>query len=106
MFDKLAALERQYEELVQRLGSAELQSDPTEYRKQSKLLAEIEETVERFREYKEVVHSVAETEELLAAGDPDMREMAHDELKGLIVRREAPRHVVRYARSHRRTNGL
>ena len=89
MFDKLAALERQYEELVQRLGSAELQSDPSEYRKQSKLLAEIEETVERFREYKEVVHSVAETEELLAAGDPDMRELAHDELKGLIVRREA-----------------
>ncbi len=89
MFDKLAALERQYEELVQRLGSAELQSDPSEYRKQSKSLAEIEETVERFREYKEVVHSVAETEELLAAGDPDMRELAHDELKGLIVRREA-----------------
>lgn len=24
----------------------------------------------------------------------------------LIVRRESPRHVVRYARSHRRTNGL
>ncbi len=25
---------------------------------------------------------------------------------GLMVRREAPRHAVRYARSHRRTNGL
>jgi hypothetical protein len=24
----------------------------------------------------------------------------------LLVRREAPRHAVRYARSHRRTNGL
>ena len=24
----------------------------------------------------------------------------------LMVRREAPRHTVRYARSHRRTNGL
>ncbi len=25
---------------------------------------------------------------------------------GLMVRREVPRHAVRYARSHRRTNGL
>ncbi len=25
---------------------------------------------------------------------------------GLMVRREVPRHEVRYARSHRRTNGL
>ena len=40
MFDKLAAVERRYEELVQRLGSAELQSDPSEYRKQAKALVE------------------------------------------------------------------
>jgi peptide chain release factor 1 len=89
MFDKLAAIERQYEELVQRLGSPELQSDPTEYRKLSKLLAEIEQTVERFREYKEVEHSVAETEELLSGGDADMRDLAQQELKNLTARREA-----------------
>ena len=34
MFDKLAATEHQYEELMHRLGSAELQSDQAEYRKQ------------------------------------------------------------------------
>ena len=28
MFEKLTATERQYEELLQRLGSAELQNDP------------------------------------------------------------------------------
>jgi peptide chain release factor 1 len=89
MFDKLAALERRYEELVQRLGSAELQNDSTEYRKQAKALAEIEQTVERFREYKSVARSVAETEELLAGGDSDMRALAQDELKTLIARRDA-----------------
>ena len=72
MFDKLAALERRYDDLLHRLGSGELQSDPAEYRKQSKALAEIQSTVERFREYKSVVKNVAETEELMAAGDPDM----------------------------------
>ena len=73
MLDKLAATERQYEELVARLGSAELQSDATEYRKQAKTLAEIEPLVERFREYKQVTRDIAQTEELMAAGDPEMR---------------------------------
>jgi peptide chain release factor 1 len=89
MFDKLAATERQYEELVHRLGSSELQSDPAEYRKQAKALAEIEQTVERFREYKSVAQAVAETEELLAGSDEDMRALAQEELKSLLARREA-----------------
>jgi peptide chain release factor 1 len=89
MFDKLAATERQYEDLVHRLGSTELQSDPAEYRKQAKALAEIEHTVERFREYKATVQTVAETEELLASGDEDMRALAQEELKALIAKRDA-----------------
>src|SRR4051794_26125040 len=88
MLDKLAATEQQYEELMQRLGSAELQSDPAEYRKQAKTLSEIEQTVERYREYKSVVHDIAQTEELASAGDADMRELAQEELKGLVARRE------------------
>jgi len=89
MFDKLAAIERQYEELVQRLGSAELQSEPAEYRKQAKALAEIEPTVQRFREYRDVDHAVTETEALATGSDLEMREMAQEELKDLTVRREA-----------------
>src|SRR5262245_61734 len=89
MFDKLAATERQYEELLERLGTAELQTEPSEYRKQAKLLSEIEPIVMRFREYKTTTHQIAETEELLTAGsDPDMKELAHEELKSLIARRE------------------
>jgi peptide chain release factor 1 len=89
MFDKLAAIERRYEDLVQRLGSAELQSDSSEYRRQAKALAEIQQTVERFREYKSVARSVAETEEILSAGDPEMRTLAQEELKALVARRDA-----------------
>jgi peptide chain release factor 1 len=89
MFDKLAAIERQYEDVVQRLGSAELQNDPSEYRRQSKALAEIQETVDRFRDYKSVVRTVAETEELATSGDQEMRELAQLELKALVAKREA-----------------
>jgi peptide chain release factor 1 len=88
MFDKLEAIERQYDELAARLGSAELQNEPAEYRKQAKAFSEIEPTVETFREYKTVVRTVAETEELVAAGDPDMRELAQEELKDLVARRD------------------
>src|SRR6266852_7631670 len=88
MFDKLTATERQYDELLQRLGSSEVQSDPSEYRKQAKTLADIEPLVERFREYKTVTRDIAQTEELASAGDPDMRELAQQELKSLVARRE------------------
>ncbi|MGE0450666.1 MAG: peptide chain release factor 1 [Vicinamibacterales bacterium] len=89
MFDKLATIEQQYEDLLHRLGSTELQSDPAEYRKQAKALSDIEPTVQRYREYKSVLRGIAETEELVAASDTDMRELAQEELRALLVRREA-----------------
>jgi peptide chain release factor 1 len=89
MFDKLAATERQYEELLQLVGSAEIQADTTTYRKHTKALAELEPLVERFREYKTITRDIAQTEELASGGDPDMRELAQEELKGLTARRDA-----------------
>src|SRR2546426_2549934 len=89
MLDKLASEEQRYEDLMRLLGTTEVQSDPAEYRKHAKALAEVEPLVERFREYKTVVRDVAQTEELSAAGDPDMRELAKAELKSLVARRES-----------------
>ena len=88
MFDKLAAIERQYEELAERLGSSEVQSDASEYRKHAKALAEIETLVERFREYKIVTRDIAQTEELVSGADADMRELAQQELKSLVATRD------------------
>ena len=88
MFDKLSATERQYDEVLAKLGSAEIQSDPSEYRRQAKLLSEIEPLVARFREYQTVTRDIAQTEELAASADADMRELAQEELKGLVARRE------------------
>src|SRR5471032_1042303 len=89
MFDKLAAEEQRYEDLTHLLGTSEVQSDTSAYRKHAKALAEIEPMVERFREYKAVATDIAQTEELVTAGDPDMRELAREELKGLTARRDA-----------------
>src|SRR6185295_7590634 len=89
MFDKLAAEEQRYEDLMRLLGTTEVQSDTSEYRKHAKALAEVEPLVLKFREYKTVAGEIAQTEELAGAGDTDMRELAREELKSLTSRRDA-----------------
>src|SRR3982750_3259872 len=89
MFDKLAAEEQRYEQLMARLGTTEVQSDAADYRKHAKALAEVEPLVEKFREYKSVAADIAGAEELAAAADSEMRELAREELKSLTARRDA-----------------
>jgi peptide chain release factor 1 len=88
MFDKLTAEEQRYEDLMRLLGTTEVQSDSSEYRKHAKALAELEPMIERFREYKSVVNDITQTEELAAGSDTDMRDLAREELKGLVARRD------------------
>ena len=89
MFDKLAAEEQRYEDLMRLLGTTEVQNDQAEYRKHAKALADLEPLVERFREYKATVQSLAEAEELAGGGDADMRELAKEEVKSLAAKRDA-----------------
>jgi peptide chain release factor 1 len=89
MLDKLIAEEKRYEELTRLLSTNEVQSDQAEYRKHAKALAEVEPLVERFRDYQLIARDVAQTEELAAGADADMRELAREELKALVVRRDA-----------------
>jgi peptide chain release factor 1 len=87
MFDKLASVERKYEELMASLGTSAVQNDPQEYRRQAKALSDIEPLVQKFREYKEVAQEIAQTEELMKGTDPEMRDLAEEELSGLGARR-------------------
>ena len=87
--DKLASVESQYEELVTRLGSAEVQSDQTEYKKAAKKLAELEPLVDKAREYKAVQKDIEGAEDIVRGGDPEMQELAREELASLHARRDA-----------------
>jgi peptide chain release factor 1 len=88
MFDKLSSVESRYEGLMAQLGSTELQSDPSEYRKAAKTLSDLEPLVQKFREYKGVEAAIAGTQEVLTGDDPEMRELAQDELTELQSRRD------------------
>src|SRR5437868_13706109 len=89
MFDKLSAEEQRYEQLMARLGTTEVQSDAAEYRRHAKALAEVEPLVAKFRDYKAVAADIAGAEELAASGDAEMRDLAKEELKSLVARRDA-----------------
>ena len=63
-----------------------VQADTAKFRTHSKELAEMQPLIEHFRQYKEVAESLAATEELMK--DPDMRELAQEELTSLQARRD------------------
>jgi len=88
MFDKLAALERRYEELMASLGTSAVQNDPTEYRKQAKALAELQPLVEKYRKYQDLASEISQAEELAKGADAEMRQLAQEELSDLQARRE------------------
>jgi peptide chain release factor 1 len=89
MFDKLSTVETQYDQLMARLGTTEVQSDANDYRRSAKALAELEPLVQKFREYKTIQKDIDGAEELVGGTDVEMRDMARDELKDLQLRRDA-----------------
>src|SRR3989304_547290 len=88
MFDKLASVEAKYEQLMAEVADPAVQADTAKFRTHSKMLAEMQPLVEHFRADKDMVARITTTEELLT--DPDMRELAQEELKALEARRDRP----------------
>jgi peptide chain release factor 1 len=86
MLDKLTAAESRYEQLMAEMADPAVQADTVKFRTHSKELAEMQPLIEQFREYKDVAAQFAATEELIK--DPDMRELAQEELKSLQARRD------------------
>jgi peptide chain release factor 1 len=86
MFDKLNATAEKYEQLMAELGDPAVQADTTKFRESSKAISEMQPLVDAYREYQQVVADIAGAQEMLK--DPDMREMAEEELQALETRRD------------------
>src|SRR5437762_264524 len=87
--EKLEAVEKRYEALEAKLAQPEVISEPALYQKTAKAHAELEEVVERFREWKGLRKSLAETKTLVgeSAADAALKELAEEELAALEKRR-------------------
>jgi peptide chain release factor 1 len=83
MFDRLDQIEERYEELGRQLSDPNIVSDQANYRKVSKQHRDLEDTVEKFREYRKLKDGVSEAKAMLGESDADMRSMAEEELATL-----------------------
>ena len=84
--EKLRAHERKYEELLRLLSDASVQADTSAYRTHSKALAELQPIVDKFREYERATSALIEARDMIAAGDPEMRALAEEEIRGIEPR--------------------
>jgi len=87
--DKLAEIERKYEELTAQLGDPAVLADQSLYQKTAKAHSELREVVEKYREWKGIHKGLEETKALLeeASTDLEMKALAHEELSDLEKRR-------------------
>ncbi len=78
---KLDTLSERYEEVGQLLSDPDTIGDQNKYRELSKEYAELEPVVKAYLSYQQIINAIAEAKLLLKDSDPDMREMAQEELK-------------------------
>ncbi len=80
LINKLDLLQDRFEEVTALLGDAEVISNQTQFRAYSKEYAEIEPVIAAFREFRKVQGDLEGALALLKDSDPDLREMAEEEV--------------------------
>lgn len=84
MFDRLQAVEDRYERLNELLSDPEIINDSKKLREYSKEQADLQETVQTYRQYKEAQAQLQDAKAMLDEKlDPEMREMVKEEVNDL-----------------------
>ena len=86
MLERLKAIYRQYEELLQRLELPETYSDPTLYARVEREARELQPVAEAYAAYARACGDLEAAQALLS--DPEMRELAQEELQAAKAERE------------------
>jgi peptide chain release factor 1 len=87
MFEKLLSVESKYEQMMAEMADPAVQADNARFRSHSKALSDMQPLVDKFREYKDVLAQIEATRQMLE--DPDMRELAEQEMADLTAQRDA-----------------
>jgi peptide chain release factor 1 len=80
---KLDEMEARFDALTRQMTDPAVISDGDSYRKIAKERSELEETVAKYREHKQVKRNYDEGRQMLADPDPELRQMANDEIQRL-----------------------
>jgi peptide chain release factor 1 len=89
-FQKLKDIEARFGEVEARMSSEDVARDPSAFQKLAKESKDIAPIVQRYRAYKDTLAELTKVQEMARSeSDPELREMAHEELKTLETRRDA-----------------
>jgi len=88
MFDKLSGVENRFLEVERLLSDPGIVQDRDAYQKYSREHADLSKIVSVFRKYKRTMEELNDSMELLKDKDPDIKEMARDEVGVLKLRKE------------------
>ena len=89
MFDKLDSIEKRFSELESQLSDSTVMQDMKKYGELMKEHASAKEIVDNYAIYKKIDSELAESRELAnAESDPELRDMAKEEIKDLEARKE------------------
>ena len=90
LLDKLEEIEKKYDDLTETLSDPEIFSDYTKSQKYSKEQAELQDIVQKIREYKKILAGISEAEDILRTEKEEgMKELADMELEELNERKPA-----------------
>ena len=88
MYEKLIGVEERFLDLEQQLSHPDAFKDRDQFEKLSREHAELSKVVELFRRYKTVLNEIDESAELMQDDDPEMKDLARDELDRLTGEKE------------------
>ena len=83
MFDKLDGIEERFLEIEQRLSDPDVINDRESYQKYVREHAELSKIVAVYGDFKKVSQAIRESQELLKDSDPEIKELARDEINTL-----------------------
>ena len=88
MFDKLIGVEERFIDVEKHLSDPQIVQDRTAYQKYVREHAELNKVVTVYRQYKETLQNLEESQELLKDTDPEIKDLARDEVATLIREKE------------------
>src|SRR5882724_720815 len=86
ILDRLKSLEGKFDSLARQMSDPGLVSDQDRYRQVTRAYRELERTIAKYGDYKDVARQIQESQALMQ--DEEMRAMAREELQSLEQRRE------------------
>jgi peptide chain release factor 1 len=88
LIDKLANVAKRYEELNDLLSQPDVLADVSLLQRYGRERAELEEVAQKYYDLLKTDQQIAEAQELAEGDEPEMRELAHEELERLKAERE------------------